>query len=145
MKLTMLEKITCFPPGSPIGVYHFGMFHGEAVRPGAPYLRYVYDYDDKLEFPLHVRRNAYNAPSVFQPNVSLILASPIADSLSRFEGHYCLPVIYDAVYWKQYEKWEFPRKLYRDTEKVLSELKPIFDVTPPECTELIVPILNRHV
>lgn len=145
MKVYVVQKRTFLPSDGPIGIYHYAMFHGEALRPGAAYLRMEYDYADKLEFPLHVRRNVYSAPSVCQLNGSLLLSRSTAELLSGFEGHHCLSVVYDAVYWKEYEKWRFPKKLYRDSDTVLSELVHRSDVEPPDCVELIVPTVSRHV
>jgi hypothetical protein len=85
-------------------LHHSYMFHGMARRRDAEYPVMHYCIDNQLQHPLHLIRNTYAIPDIFQPNTNWIVAENIRDLIPKSNSVRFLKVEYEKLFFEEYDK-----------------------------------------
>jgi hypothetical protein len=88
--------------------FHFEMFHGRATRDGVASPHHVFlSLDNRPQSPLHLIRNAFATPDIFEPAENLIVSQAVRDKLERLPNIEFDPIVFEKLYWLEYQPGDF--------------------------------------
>jgi hypothetical protein len=125
--------------------FHYSMFHGQETEPCRRLL------GRRPQAPLHMWKNVFRMPDVFQPHSEWVVSEAVKRDLERFAGIQFLQAVFtrlflypyaarDFSHWRRVEQWGELEKIITDSPhdpRLESTTGPYYEVIVPRQMDVV--------